>query len=166
MTTTRGVVQIHSAPSALCPHIEWALGGVLGVPAGLEWRPQPAERGSYRAEASWRGPIGSAARLASAMKRWERVRFEVIEDPTESSEGVRYSYTPALGVFQANVSRNGDVFVHEERLRDAILRHRDPGDLRRALVHLLGTPWDAELDVFRAAIADDGASVRWLHRVG
>ncbi|HEX2893417.1 MAG TPA: DUF3145 family protein, partial [Marmoricola sp.] len=24
---TRGVLYIHSAPSALCPHVEWAVGG-------------------------------------------------------------------------------------------------------------------------------------------
>ena len=26
---SRGVVFVHSTPAALCPHIEWALGGVL-----------------------------------------------------------------------------------------------------------------------------------------
>ena len=166
METTRGVVHIHSAPSALCPHIEWAIGGVFGVPAELTWRPQPAERGAYRAETGWHGPVGSAARLASAMKRWERVRFEVTEEASVGSEGVRYSYTPGLGVFQATLSHNGDVLVHEDRLRLALLRHRDPDALRAALDDLLGTPWDTELDVFRAAAADDGAPVRWLYRVG
>jgi hypothetical protein len=29
---------------------------------------------------------------------------------------------------------------------------------------LLGVPWDEELEVFR--YAGDGASVRWLHKVG
>lgn len=165
METTRGVVHIHSAPSALCPHIEWAIGGVFGVPADLTWSPQSAERGAYRAETGWHGPVGSAARLASAMKRWERVRFEVTEDATSSSEGVRYSYTPGLGVFQAAVSRNGDVLVHEDRLRLAMLQHREPAELREALDGLLGVPWDNELDVFRAA-ADAGGPVRWLYRVG
>lgn len=165
MTTTRGVVWIHSAPSALCPHIEWALSATLGASAELHWTPQPAERGTYRAEASWRGPIGTASAMASAMKRWDRVRFEVTEDATATSEGVRYSYTPALGVFQAAVSRNGDVLVHEERLRQAMFAHRDPAELRRALDVLLGAPWDDELDVFRAGVADD-SGVRWLHRVG
>ncbi len=164
MEKTRGVVHVHSAPSALCPHVEWAVGGVFGVPADLDWLPQPAERATYRAEIAWHGPVGSAARLASAMRRWERVRFEVTEEATASSEGVRYSYTPALGVFQATLSHNGDVLVHEDRLRLAMMRDRDPSALASALDELLGTPWDAELDVFRAA--DDGAPVRWLHRVG
>ena len=28
--TTRGVLYVHSAPRALCPHVEWAIAGVLG----------------------------------------------------------------------------------------------------------------------------------------
>ncbi|MDN5888086.1 MAG: DUF3145 domain-containing protein, partial [Micrococcaceae bacterium] len=26
---TRGVLFVHSAPTALCPHIEWAIGSVV-----------------------------------------------------------------------------------------------------------------------------------------
>ena len=47
---TRGILYVHSAPSALCPHIEWAVGGVLGVPVSLDWTPQAAQSGTYRAE--------------------------------------------------------------------------------------------------------------------
>ena len=36
---TRGVLYVHSAPSALCPHIEWAAGGVLGIAVNLEVDP-------------------------------------------------------------------------------------------------------------------------------
>ena len=72
MSTTRGVMYVHSAPSALCPHIEWALGGLLGVPTRLTWTAQEAERNTYRAELSWTGPDGTAVRadwpLADAKK--------------------------------------------------------------------------------------------------
>ena len=47
-TATRGVLYVHSSPSALCPHIEWAVGGVLGVAVSLDWTPQPAQPGTYR----------------------------------------------------------------------------------------------------------------------
>ena len=30
-TNTRGVVYVHSTPKALCPHIVWAVEGVLGT---------------------------------------------------------------------------------------------------------------------------------------
>ena len=35
-STTRGVLYVHSAPSALCPHIEWAAAGVLGMPVAFD----------------------------------------------------------------------------------------------------------------------------------
>jgi len=109
---TRGVVYIHSAPSALCPHIEWAVGGVLGAPVSLDWTPQPAQSGAYRAEQSWTGEAGAAAAIASALRGWNHLRFEITEEPTASSEGSRYSYTPELGVFHAVTGLHGLVEVH------------------------------------------------------
>ena len=34
---TSGVLFVHSAPKALAPHVEWALGTALGSPVTLEW---------------------------------------------------------------------------------------------------------------------------------
>ena len=165
MTTTRGVVHIHSAPSALCPHVEWALGGVFGAPVALDWRPQPAERAAYRAEYAWRAPVGSAARLTSLLKRWNRLRFEVTEEGTADSEAERYSVTPTLGVFRAIVGLHGDILVPEDRLRAAALAASgDARALQAELDAVLGTAWDDELEIFRQA--GDGLPVRWLHRVG
>lgn len=164
MTTTRGVLHIHSAPSALCPHVEWAVGAVFGVPVDLQWRPQPAERAAYCAEFTWRGPVGTATRLASAMRRWSRLRFEVTEEATADSEAERYSFTPALGVFHATVGLHGDILVPEDRIRHAMVStDGDAEALRAALNDLLGAAWDAELDVFRAAAAGD--PIRWLNDV-
>lgn len=161
MSTTRGVLYVHSAPSALCPHIEWAVGGVLGAPTKLMWTAQVAERNSYRAELSWTGSTGSGAKLASALKGWQRIRFEVTEEPTSSTEGARWSYTPRLGVFHATTGVHGDILVNEERLKSALANDalgRTP--LAQAVADLLGTPWDDELETFR--YAGDGAPVRWL----
>src|SRR3954462_7503308 len=83
-TATRGVLYVHSASSALCPHIEWAVGGVLGVSVNFSWTPQPAQGGSYRAEYSWAGEVGSAAAVASALRGWNHLRFEITEEPTPS----------------------------------------------------------------------------------
>ena len=44
--SVQGVLHIHSAPPALCPHIEWAVAGVLGVPVDLPWVNQPATPGT------------------------------------------------------------------------------------------------------------------------
>lgn len=165
MTSTRGMLAIMSAPSPLCPHIEWAIGGVLGMPVSLDWRPQPAERGSYRSEYAWSGSPGRAAALTSALKRWPRLRFEASEEGSALAEAERYSCTPTLGVFHALTSLNGDVLVPEDRLRRAMLMAgSDAAALTRALEEVLGAAWDAELDVFRQA--GEGESLRWLHEVG
>lgn len=162
---TLGVLYVHSAPSALCPHVEWAVAGVVGAPAALHWTPQPAEPGTYRCELSWQGPAGTAATLASALRGWERLRFEATEEPTAHTEGTRYSSTPSLGVFHAAIGVNGDVMVHEERIKAAMLRAATgTADLSEELDTLLGRPWDDELEAFRHA--GDGAPVRWLHQVG
>ena len=69
--TTRGVVFVHSAPAALCPHVEWAIAGVLGGEVNLDWTPQPAQTASYRAELSWDRvyPEKASAMLVDAVER-------------------------------------------------------------------------------------------------
>lgn len=157
----RGVLWIHSTPSALCPHIEWALGGVLGVPTHLDWTPQPAQPGTRRAELVWHGPIGSATAITSALQKWERLRFEVTEHGT--GEGMRYSVTPTLGAFHAIIGSHGDILVHEERLRAAVVAEAlGRGSLADQLDQLLGKAWDEELEPFRNAGED--TPVRWLSR--
>ena len=164
MSTTRGVLYVHSSPSALCPHVEWAVGGLFGMPVRLDWTPQPAERAAYRAEYSWLGPVGTAARLASALRGWQRLRFEVTEEARSGSEGERYSYTPSLGVFHAITGLHGDLMIPEDRLRAAMLTASSGGrSLADSVDELLGRSWDAELEPFRHA--GEGAPVRWLHEV-
>ncbi|MGO1174222.1 MAG: DUF3145 family protein, partial [Actinomycetaceae bacterium] len=77
---TRGVVFVHSAARALCPHVEWAAGQVLDARVSLEWTDQPAAPGLLRAERSWVGPVGSGARLASALRGWQHLRYEITEE--------------------------------------------------------------------------------------
>ena len=162
---TRGVVYVHSAPPALCPHVEWAVGGVLGVRVTLDWTPQPAAPGSVRAELSWQADAGTGARLASALRDWMHLRFEVTEEPSAGAEGERWSSTPTLGLFHATTGVHGDILVREDRLRAALARAgSDPAtDVLTEMQALLGKSWDDELETFR--YAGDGAPVRWLHQV-
>jgi hypothetical protein len=192
--TVRGVLQIHSAPPALSPHVEWAIAGVFSVPVKLQWIEQPAAPGTMRTELAWQGKPGASGALASALAGWKLLRFEVTEEASAGCDAMRYSCTPSLGVFQATVSANGDVMISENRLRAVMTlaasaggtgggRHQDAGDqlgtlrelhgprhpalggsLEDELSLLLGEPWDAELEPFRHASA--GAPVRWLHAVG
>jgi hypothetical protein len=118
--SVRGVLQVHSAPPALSPHIEWAVAGVLGVPVKLPWVDQPASPEALRAELDWQGRSGASAAITSALAAWNRVRFEVTEEAGPGCDAVRYSHTPALGTFSAVTSANGDILIPEGRLRAAM----------------------------------------------
>ncbi len=171
--SVHGVLQVHSAPPALCPHIEWAVAGVLGVPVDLSWVGQPAAPGAVRAELNWQGRAGTSAAIASALAGWNRLRFEVTEDASSGCDGVRYSYTPSLGMFSAVTGANGDIMIPENRLLAAMtvaagarsgVVLTSTATLEEELGRLLGRPWDAELEPFRCAA--EGAPVRWLHATG
>ena len=126
--------------------------------------PQPAERAAYRTEYAWTGPAGTAARLTSALKGWQRIRFEATEEASDGVEAHRYSYTPTLGVLHTQIGLHGDVVVPEERIKHAMVMA--PWANRtwsRRWTAPLGRPWDAELEPFR--YAGEGAPVRWLHKV-
>ncbi|OKL54084.1 hypothetical protein BSZ39_06100 [Bowdeniella nasicola] len=161
---TRGVVFIHSAPKGLAPHVEWALGAVLNMPVSIQWTDQPALSGMLRGEYSWVGPVGSGAQLASAIRGWEHLRYEVTEEASSGVDGSRWSHTPELGIFHSHIDSVGNMLVPEDRIRAAMEAHSDARALRHALNLALGQAWDDELEPFRYAGA--GAPVRWLHRVG
>lgn len=162
---TRGVLFVHSAPRALCPHVEWAAGGVLGLRVAMDWIPQPVTPGMFRGELSWQAPVGTGAKLASALRGWNHLRYEVTEEPAPGVDGGRWSHTPELGIFHAVTDVHGNVLVPEDRIRAALDAGRhDPSVLREELDLALGQAWDDELEPFR--YAGEGAPVRWLHRVG
>jgi hypothetical protein len=104
------------------------------------------------------------SRLASALRGWPDLRFEVTEEPSRGSDGARWSHVPDLGVHHAVVDVHGNTVVPEDRVR-AALESGDPDEMRRLLGLALGQAWDDELEPFRAG-ADAGPPVRWLHRVG
>jgi hypothetical protein len=157
------VVFIHCCPPAISPHVEWALAGVLGRPCKLEWTAQPMSPGQLRAEATWVGPVGMGTRLASSLRAWPMLRFEVTEDGTGATDGERLAYVPGRGFHRSVVSANGDVLVGEERLRGLLSKARSTEEFAHGLHELLGSSWDAELEPYRAA--GDNSPVTLLHRV-
>lgn len=161
--STRGVVFVHSSPSAVCPHVEWAISGVLGERVSLEWTPQAAAPGQLRAECSWYGPAGSGGALAGALRAWPMLRFEVTEEPSAGVDGERFCHVPVLGLWSGRTSANGDVVLSEDRLR-TLLAEVPPAQVQSRIEELLGSAWDAALEPFR--LAGDGAAVTWLHQVG
>ena len=154
--TTRGVLYVHSAPRALCPHVEWAVAGVLGARVNLDWIRQPASPGTWRAEFSWQGDPGTASKLASALRGWHLLRFEVTAEPCATAEGERYSSTPELGIFHAVTGMHGDILIPEDRLRAASgprLARRERtrgGDLRSCSASPGTTSWSRSATRVRA----------------
>jgi len=162
---TSGVVFVHSTPAALCPHIVWALESVLGQSVSMEWARQPRGTRLLRAELPWAGEAGTGGKIASALRGWDNLRYEVTEDPSPGNDGSRWSYTPSLGLHHAWTSAAGDAVINEDRLRTAISTSKgDAGMLTRQLDALLGRAWDEELEPFRYAAAS--ATERRLHMVG
>jgi Protein of unknown function (DUF3145) len=161
--STRGVVYMHCCPSALAPHVEWALAGVLDRSVRLHWTGQPAAATHLRAEASWVGPVGTAARLAASLRAWPMLVFEITEDGTTVSDGERLAYVPGRGFHRSATAANGDVVIGEERVRGLMNRAKSADEFRHGLAELLGTAWDAELEPYR--LGGDGAPVTLLHQV-
>jgi hypothetical protein len=161
----RGMLFVHSSQRALCPHVEWAAGRAIGTAVNFDWAEQPVLPGTMRAEFSWTGEPGTGARIASALRGWEQLRFEVSEEPGAGTDGARWMHTPELGVFYAQTDSAGNVVVPEDRIRYAMeIAAFDAGELHRELRLALGQAWDDELEPFRHA--SDFAPVVWLHRVG
>lgn len=161
---TRGVIYIHSCPPAVCPHAEWAISSALATPVTLSWSAQAAAPGTLRAECNWSGPVGTAGRVATALRAWPMLRFEATEDPSPGCDGERILFVPGRGVHRSATSANGDLVVTEYRLRAIRAECRSGEDYAHALDTALGLAWDAELEPYRHA--GDGAEVTWLHQVG
>lgn len=164
-SAARGVIYVHSAPRALCPHVEWAAGRALGRAVNFDWADQPVLNGSQRAEYYWEGERGTGAAIASALRGWEHLRYEVTEDASSSADGARWMHTPDLGIFCAQVDSAGNMVVPEDRIRAAMQQAgTNVLELHRELRLALGQEWDDELDVFR--YASDHSPVIWLHKTG
>jgi hypothetical protein len=162
-SVARGVLYVHSSPRALCPHVEWAAGHAIGRPVNFSWEDQPVLRGAQRTDFYWEGAPGTGAAIASKLRGWEHLRFEVTEDPRDGVDGSRWLHTPDLGIFHAQTDAAGNIVVPEDRIRAAMdAAGTSAIELHRELRLALGQAWDDELEPFRHAIGT--ASVTWLHR--
>jgi len=141
-----GLVVIHSAPSALRQHIEWGVNSLLGAPQNIFWRDQPLSPGTVRTTLEFPAPLGTAAKIATALKNWHYLRFEVSELGNHGGEIFRC--TPELGIHRAQVDAVGTIFVSEDVIRTALL-HFDDLEIRENLGVALGTAWDEALEPYR-----------------
>ena len=160
-----GVLVVHSAPRAISSHVEWAVNAVIGVPLRYRWKPSPLISDAVRVEVFWDAPVGSAAKIASTLRGWTDLRFEITEDAGPAGVGVRIAHTPLLGLNAVSLDAGGSLVVTEHQI-ESILQGAG-GDLtavREGFDRALGGAWERELEPFRAARYD--SSVRLLRGVG
>ena len=141
-----GLITIHAAPSALRQHIEWGINAILGAPHHFIWRDQPRAPGSVRTTSEFRAPAGTAAAIATALKNWHYLRFEVQE--MSNVGGEHFRCTPELGIHRASIDAAGNIQITENVVAKALASFDDI-ELREKLELALGRAWDEALEPFR-----------------
>ncbi|MBU6313730.1 MAG: DUF3145 family protein [Actinomycetales bacterium] len=147
--SVRGLLTIHSAPSALRRHIDWAIQNIVGADAQVNWQPQSLMVGTFKTKCHWRGRGGSGAEIASTLRSWHYLNFEVLEE--NENGGELFRFTPELGLHRAVTDVSGAVLLNEYVLNTVIQSAFDDDSIRQALERAMGTPWDLELEKFRSA---------------
>ena len=145
---TRGSLYIHSCPTALKNHVEWSLQSILGQGISLLWRTQPLMAGTFRCEISWREKRSKASEIATALRSWHYVRFEVRDE--SDNGGDFYRFTPELGIHRASIDGAGSILINENQITAALEKSFDEEALRTALEDAMGTKWELELEPLRA----------------
>ncbi len=153
-----GLLVIHSAPNALRPHIEWGLQAILGTWLTINWLEQPLIGGTYRATIEFREMRGSAAKIASALRGWHYLRFEVREESELGGEF--YRSTPELGIHRASIDGLGNIVVTEHQITEALAKGFDDLSIRDAVDEILGNQWERELAPFRGVEIDQIIQLR------
>ena len=152
-----GLVTIHSAPTALRQHIEWGLNAILGQPLNYTWRDQPLAVGTIRTTLEYRGEAGLASKIATALKNWHYLRFEVQE--FGNSAGEYFRFTPELGIHRAVTDAAGSILISESVIRKALSAFDDL-EVRENLVAALGEPWEEVLEPMRGVDLQEVARLR------
>lgn len=142
---------------ALRQHIEWGLNALLGSPYTYTWRDQPLAVGTIRTVIEFRAPVGTAAKIATALKNWHYLRFEVQELGNDGGEYFRF--TPDLGIHRAVIDASGSVLITENVIRKS-LANFDDVEMRENLEVALGTKWDEALEPMRGVDLQELAKLR------
>jgi hypothetical protein len=152
-----GLLTIHSAPSALRQHIEWGLNAILGYTGEYSWRDQPLAPGTLRTIIEYRAPLGTAAKIATSLKNWHYLRFEVQEFCSEGAELFRF--TPELGMHRAFTDGTGSILISENVIRKS-LETFDDLEIRENLAAALGSAWELALEPMRGVDLQEAQRLR------
>ena len=147
----RGYLLIHSCPMALIRHVEWSIESVLGR-VQIDWRCQPLAAGTQRTQVEWRSNKNLSAELASALKSWHYLRFEI------TSGNQMFRHTPDLGMHRSQIDEMGNILLTENQIKFAMSKSDE--QLRETLDVALGTEWEVELERFRGVDLQEIAHLR------
>ena len=156
--SVRGFLTIHSAPSALRRHIDWAIQNLLGIDAQLSWQPQSIIAGTYKTHVEWRDREGVAAEIASTLRSWHYLNFEIHE--SNDNGGELFRFTPELGIHRILTDLSGAALLNENQINNVLHNSFDEDAIRDGLALAMGTAWDQELEKFRGAGMQEVARLR------
>ena len=148
-----GRILIYSAPAALQEHITWAIEQGLGQVIKLPWQNQPLSPATKALQLEYKHHIPIAAKLATALKAWHYIRFEIRQVSKNTGDATLYRATADLGLHQVNISSIGDVILNENQINTAIKQSLTYEKLQSNLENALGVAWDSELEPYRIALA-------------
>ncbi|CAB4828396.1 unannotated protein [freshwater metagenome] len=154
----RGQLTIHSAPSALRQHIDWAIQELLGATIACHWSPQTLRAGTFKTIITWRDRPGVAGQLASSLRSWHYITFEVQEDSHNGGELFRF--TPELGIHRAVTDLSGAVVITEDQLDVVLRNNHDEDSIRTGIAQIIGSDWESELECFRGVNHQEISSLR------
>ena len=154
----RGSLVIHSLPSALRRHVDWAIQSVLGNHVEPEWKSQPLIAGTYRSTVEWRDSTGRASELASSLRTWHYIHFEVQEFSDNGGEIFRF--TPELGIHRGVTDAAGAIQIGEFSVTHLLDTSFDEESLREELERLLGTAWELALEPFRSVEFEEAIALK------
>lgn len=103
--------------------------------------------GTYKCTLTWRDRQGVAAAVASALRSWHYICFEVQEDT--NSGGELFRFTPELGIHRAVTDLSGAVVISENQIGEVLKNSFDDESIRAGLALLIGSDWENELERFR-----------------
>lgn len=152
-----GYITIHVAPTALRQHIEWGLNSLLGSPHNFSWRTQPLAAGTFRTHLDIRVPVGTSAKIATLLKNWHYLQFEVSE--LDEFGGELFRFTPELGIHRACLDSAGNLLLTENQVAKSLTSFDDL-KARENLELALGRPWDLALEPFRGVDLQEVARLR------
>lgn len=147
--TSHGRISIYSAPKVVLSHIQWSLSDVIGNPQNLSWDLQPLIPSSWRTQLSWSGSLGTGAKLASALRGWHYLKFEIYEAASHGSDGSLYMFTSELGLFRGSIGPHGDIMINEHQLHSVLHSHLKDRDICEEIEKMIGKPWNDILEPFR-----------------